>query len=236
MSLTNNPRLSAFEATSFMNKFKDLWHSGHKATLSFETEAGQAWATIKVALGPHPVQQKHETSKERRLRRRAADRAAAEEAASARNLPPFEAEEAISTENDTTDNKVKDTTTTVEETEVVQVESQQVAEEATVEHCCNLCARTFGTLRGLKAHQGRQHKPSIPQIDGAADETIDYDLFCEICGNCHEETKSSDDLSYHLMNDHEVVEVMTSYGQKWIEERLHCIRRGSPFQHLYPPH
>ena len=204
-----------------------------KQPISLETKAGQAWATIKVALGSHPVQQKLETSKERRLRRRASDRAAAEEAASARNLPPFAAEEAISTENNTTDSIAKDTTT-VEETEVVEVE--QVAEEATLEHSCDLCAKTFGTLRGLKAHKGRQHKASIPQIDGAADETVHHDLFCEICGNCHKETKRSDDLSYHLMNDHEVVDVMTSYGQKWIEERLHCIRRGSPFQHLYPPH
>ena len=68
-----------------------------------------------------------------------------------------------------------------------------------------------------------------------------FKVYCRGSGyktlvKCHEETKSSEDLKYHLMNDHEVVDVLTSYGQKWIEERMHCIRRGSPFQHLYPPH
>ena len=46
--------LSAFEATSFMHKFKYLWNAGHEATLHFETQAGQAWATLRVALGHHP--------------------------------------------------------------------------------------------------------------------------------------------------------------------------------------
>ena len=83
----------------------------------------------------------------------------------------------------------------------------------------------FATLRGLKQHQGRQHKAisSIPQMDGAGD-MIDYNLFCKICEDCHEETKTIDDLSYHVMNDHEVGDVMKSYGQIWIDERLHCIR------------
>ena len=131
--------------------------------------------------------------------------------------------------NDITDNKAIDGTT---------VEEEKVAEEATLEHFCDLCERSFATLRGLKQHQGRQHKAptisSIPQMDGADDDMIDFDLFCKICQDCHEETKTSDDLSYHIMNDHEVHDVMNSYGQKYIDQRLHCIRRGSPFQHLNP--
>ena len=43
-----------FEATSFLNKFKDLWQAGHQANLYFETEAGKAWATHRVCLGDHP--------------------------------------------------------------------------------------------------------------------------------------------------------------------------------------
>ena len=34
------------------------------------------------------------------------------------------------------------------------------------------------SFRGLKAHQGRIQYTSIPQIDGAADEMIDSNLFC----------------------------------------------------------
>jgi hypothetical protein len=37
----------AFEATSFMRKFKDLWPLT-------QTEAGEASATLCVALGAHP--------------------------------------------------------------------------------------------------------------------------------------------------------------------------------------
>ena len=104
-----------------------------------------------------------------------------------------------------------------------------------MEQLCDICERSFAIQRGLKQHQGRQHKDpalsSIPQMDGAADAMIDDDLFCKTCENCNE-TKTIDDLSYHLMNDHEVVDVTNSYGKKWIDERLHCIR--SPFQHLNP--
>jgi hypothetical protein len=32
--------MSAYEATSFINKFKDLWHSGHKANLYLESMDG----------------------------------------------------------------------------------------------------------------------------------------------------------------------------------------------------
>ena len=45
--------ISAFEATSSTHKFKDLWNAGHEATLHFETQAGQAWDTLRVALGHH---------------------------------------------------------------------------------------------------------------------------------------------------------------------------------------
>ena len=53
------------------------------------------------------------------------------------------------------------------------VEVKKVAEEATLEYSCVICERSFATQRGLKQHQGRQHKApalsSIPQMDGAAD-------------------------------------------------------------------
>ena len=37
-----------------MNKSKDLWNAGQQETFHFETKAGEAWATISVALGSFP--------------------------------------------------------------------------------------------------------------------------------------------------------------------------------------
>ena len=95
MSHTN--RISAFEATSFINKFKDLWNAGQQATLHFETKAGEAWATISVALGsfPNDVPEKKyvKPSQHRRRERRHAARAAEEVVQAA---PPCVAEEAVS--------------------------------------------------------------------------------------------------------------------------------------------
>ena len=79
--MSHTDSLFAFEGTSFMQKFKDLWNSGHQATLHFETQAGQAWATLRVALGSHPhvSAKKHVSpSQQRRRERREAARIAAE--------------------------------------------------------------------------------------------------------------------------------------------------------------
>ena len=74
-----------------------------------------------------------------------------------------------------------------------QGQVEKVAEEATLEYSCDLCERSFATSRGLKQHQGRKHKAptpsSIPEMDGADDLMIDYNLICKICEDCHEETK-----------------------------------------------
>ena len=83
--------LAAFEATSFLNKFKNLWHAGHQATLSFETEAGQAWATLRVRLGDHPLDYqnaRHVKPYQECRRERRADARAAEEVANASHLSP----------------------------------------------------------------------------------------------------------------------------------------------------
>ena len=100
-TMSHMDRISAFEATSFMNKFKDLWNSGQQATLHLEAKAGQAWATISVALGSFPdnVQKKKNVkpSQHRRRERRHAARTAAEVVqANSVNPPPCAAEEANS--------------------------------------------------------------------------------------------------------------------------------------------
>ena len=46
------------ELNSFMLKFMNLWASGSNATLTIETHAGEACASLRVGLGQHPVKEK----------------------------------------------------------------------------------------------------------------------------------------------------------------------------------
>ena len=130
------------------------------------------------------------------------------------------------TENETAEEAIPSRTET----------KKTVAEQADPLHPCDLCEKSFGTLKGLRAHVGRQHKTScspIPQIDGV-DDSYNEATFCKICQSCHEETKTSEDLNYHVMNNHEVIHVYKTYGHDWVDQRRYCIRRGSPFFALLP--
>ena len=75
-----------------------------------------------------------------------------------------------------------------------------------------------------------------PENDDAA-EQVDKDLdivleptYCRICEECPEEMESSEDISYHVMNDHETKLVYEEYEKLWVDQRRYCIRRGSPFK------
>ena len=74
----------------------------------------------------------------------------------------------------------------------------------------------------------------IPQVDGFGDNIPDVLTFCQICQESHEETKTSEDLSFHVMNNHEVNHVYEAYGHEWVDKRRYCIRRGSPFHGMFP--
>ena len=96
--------------------------------------------------------------------------------------------------------------------EVVAAETEKnllIAEKAVSEHLCDICEKTFVTLKGLRSHRGQVHKATyspIPQIDGTSDKSQET-TFCRICKDCHEEMKTSEDLSYHIMNNHETSHV-----------------------------
>ena len=72
------------ETDSFLLKFKNLWHSGVKATLTFQCENGEASVTLKAGLGslPDHLQSHHGLAHRppsyyrRQNRRRAAQEAA----------------------------------------------------------------------------------------------------------------------------------------------------------------
>ena len=74
---------------------------------------------------------------------------------------------------------------------------------------------------------------NIPQLDGVPEEAeIDDPNYCIICKDS-DEIESEEDLSYHMMNDHEPQQVLAIFGPTWIEERRYCVRRGSPFENWF---
>ena len=72
---------------------------------------------------------------------------------------------------------------------------------------------------------------NIPQLDGATANVEDKN-YCKICKNS-DEIESEEDLSFHMMNDHDPNEVLEIYGHNWIEERRHCIRKHSSFERIW---
>ena len=84
--------LAAFETTSLISKIKTLWSAGIDANLFLETKAGQAWGTLRVCLGDHPLchqppphHQEHSRDSPARRRRRERREAARAEAVNERS-------------------------------------------------------------------------------------------------------------------------------------------------------
>ena len=69
--------------------------------------------------------------------------------------------------------------------EVNSVASDEAAEEVVETNTCELCDRTFETLKGLRAHIGKRHK-AIPQVDGSNDVTNEA-TYCKVCKECPDE-------------------------------------------------
>ena len=77
---------------------------------------------------------------------------------------------------------------------------------------------------------------TIPQLDGGLEAKSNDPNYCKICKDS-DELESAEDLSYHMMNDHDPQEVLALFGHNWIEERRYCIRKGSPFEKcFFHPH
>ena len=107
----------------------------------------------------------------------------------------------------------------------------KATEEAVEANTCEVCDKTFQTFKGLRAHIGKQHK-EIPQVDGSND-VIDEPTYCKVCKECPDEIETSEDINFHVMNDHEVKAVIGNYGQEWASARQYCIRRWSPFENYF---
>ena len=222
MSITDN----------FVKKFYQLWNAGHTAHLDVDTHAGNAWVGLRVQLGcapgplhhhPHPpfFQAQKKTvspSRQRRRARRAAARMT-------------NAEEAVNVETP------KDTTieTEAEEVEfpssiataVEAVEADAVAGSLIVtEHSSDI------TEKVLDDEVDNSFIGTIPQLDGGLEAKSNDPNYCKICKDS-DELESAEDLSYHMMNDHDPQEVLALFGHNWIEERRYCIRKGSPFEKCF---
>ena len=242
------------ELNTFVGKFVRLWQSGSDARLKIESKAGKASVTLQLDLGypHHPPQQNHAPSpaRVRRSQRRAGERQAAAEADQEQHRAVVEAEQAKAvqqadheradaeqaTQQAEQANKDANITPRPPTTLAAEVKVGATAAEAVKDYPCDLCEKTFGTLKGLRAHTGKLHKASssspIPQIDGCND-AMNEPNYCKVCKCCPNEIETSEDISYHVMNNHVVKEVIDAYGQDWASERRYCIRRWSPFENFF---
>ena len=82
---------------------------------------------------------------------------------------------------------------------------------------------------GFEVNEHRVTCSPIPLNEGACDLDVLQPTYCKICEECPEEMETSEDVNYHVMNNHETKLVYEKYGKLWVEERRYCIRRNSPF-------
>jgi hypothetical protein len=67
-------------------------------------------------------------------------------------------------------------------------------------------------IKGNKSGRGNLTEEEKDEIEKARPS------YCKLCRTCEEETDTAEDLSNHLMNNHQAQEVLENYGQKYIEK------------------
>ena len=73
-------------------------------------------------------------------------------------------------------------------------------------------------MKALRIHKSRKHKAAsrsplpIPQLDGDSCNEAFEENYCKVCEECPDEIETSEDVNYHVMNDHEVNAVISMYG------------------------
>ena len=90
----------------------------------------------------------------------------------------------------------------------------------------------------LRAHEVNKHRVTyspIPQNDGACDLDARQPTYCKICEECPEEMKTSEDVNYHVMNNHATNLVYEKYGKLWVEKRRYCISDVCSNLFIYVP-
>ena len=95
-------------------------------------------------------------------------------------------------------------------------------------------------MKALRIHKSRKHKAAsrsplpIPQLDGDSSNEAFEENYCKVCEECPDEIETSEDVNYHVMNDHEANTVLSKYGHEWVNQRKYCIRKDSPFEVIFP--
>ena len=214
------------EFDSFIGKFVSLWKNGFEASLNVNSKAGEAFINLQVGLGqvlpflqPQHLQRRQPgPSRQRRQQRRAEARREADQVSTRNNATT---EEVV---NKVTEEVIKGNTVTEEVTSETTSKDPsrnvEVAVKATTEVTEEVVDDELDT---------------IPQLDGDLD-FLNEPNYCKICKDS-DELETAEDLSYHMMNDHDPQDVLANYGQDWIDGRRHCIRRWSPFLNWFstPP-
>ena len=198
----------ADELDTFVQKFRNLWNSGLDARLNMECHAGQAWVGLHLRLGhaPGPL---HQSTIPKSSRNR--------DTPSRRRR---RARRAVAREKEA----VKATTEKVTKAEEAVQESPEIVGED---------SETEEKVAKETSEQSLDEvNETIPQLDGGL-EISNEPTYCRICKDCHEEIETAEDLSYHVMNNHETNDVISNYGRDWIEIRRYCIRRNSPFYNWF---
>ena len=206
------------ELDSFVQHFKQLWLSGSSAHLDVDTCAGQAWVGLRVRLGdaPRPLHQaQHQPKVPQRSRNSPARQRRRARRLAKREKDAEEASDNVSKETKQDKN--------LNETEIASKEDcEAVATKATVEEAKVDTDEESKSEseKSVKVYLTEQEKDEIKKARPS---------YCKLCRTCEEETDTAEDLSYHLMNNHQPQEVLEHYGQKYIQEKRYCIRKGSPF-------
>ena len=195
------------ELDSFIAKFKGLWKLGLDANLELNSHAGLAWVGLRVRLGHAPLQPPFhfppspQKSRNGPARQRRREKRAAERAGTAENAAHNESE----------------------------VKAEEAASTATVNVVMvDTIAETAPILDDVTEEVKKDIVDTSDIGTTAQVDESDYPNYCKICKDT-DQIESAEDLSYHMMNDHDANKVIAIYGIEWIEERRYCIRRGSPF-------
>ena len=148
---------------------------------------------LRVQLGhpPGPVQEQHQVhprpargpSYQRRQERHQAEPAsAAEMNAVAEESSAAQVGDEATEEDQGTDSDIAE--------EVILDKTGENANFAVQANSCDFCEKTFSSVKGVKAHEGRVHKPSsspIPQLDGVGDMSSESEMVYTFVSNYAEE-------------------------------------------------
>ena len=193
--------MASLEIDSFVLKFKNLWRAGRNASLTIKANAGKAHVNLSVELDHHADRDHPQHVKLLQGSRNGPAR-------QRRRLKRAAAREAALAEK--------------------AVAEHDDAVKAIVDRKAIVNPNFAVEAKADKSTATVIETETIHQLDESG-KKMEKPTYCKLCKECWPEMETAEDLSYHMMNNHEPQEVFENYGQRWIEERKHCVRKMSPF-------